>query len=180
MISAVAAHPRSRGEHCQHAVDCPRLGGSSPLARGTHNHICRWCSQGRLIPARAGNTTTCGAFQVAYTAHPRSRGEHPSNRMLTTAPAGSSPLARGTRVFSPWTRTRPRLIPARAGNTCSGRYRRRSASAHPRSRGEHVFGSIPQAVSFGSSPLARGTLTTLQPKPTTARLIPARAGNTFD
>ena len=50
------AHPRSRGEHLQHARKLTEETGSSPLARGTlvplHNNI----NSARLIPARAGNT----------------------------------------------------------------------------------------------------------------------------
>ena len=53
---APAAHPRSRGEHAHCAITAGRRHGSSPLARGTRNEISKRVKNGRLIPARAGNT----------------------------------------------------------------------------------------------------------------------------
>ena len=49
-------HPRWRGEHNPPRRSPPRAGGSSPLARGTLEHLP--CSDGdlRFIPAGAGNT----------------------------------------------------------------------------------------------------------------------------
>ena len=112
----------------------------------------------RLIPARAGNTS----FALS----------------LSSAAAGSSPLARGTRA---WCRRRcrvVRLIPARAGNTWAGLTSCADHAAHPRSRGEHVASLVLGISTLGSSPLARGTpplrLLLFRPR----RLIPARAGNT--
>ena len=53
-----AAHPRSRGEHDESEAWIRSAVGSSPLARGTRYHLsCRDQSR-RLIPARAGNTTS--------------------------------------------------------------------------------------------------------------------------
>ena len=152
-----AAHPRSRGEHVQSVIKSVRQRGSSPLARGTLRIIKVKANANRLIPARAGNTQSPSPSAAEPTAHPRSRGEHEKARTATAEVTGSSPLARGTRVFanplgflerliparagntaviflmiSP-----PRLIPARAGNTPSYRVNRLSPSAHPRSRGEH-------------------------------------------
>ena len=52
-----SVHPRSRGEHCRHLLHISRLGGSSPLARGTRPFSsCNVCPR-RFIPARAGNTS---------------------------------------------------------------------------------------------------------------------------
>ena len=90
-------------------------------------------------------------------AHPRSRGEH----LLKSAQAkifrGSSPLARGTRPDRVERATARRLIPARAGNIRKKRIMTFSASAHPRSRGEHSFANLRAPFTVGSSPLARGT-----------------------
>ena len=75
-ILAASAHPRSRGEHEVAGPAVVAGCGSSPLARGTLclNHSPVLC--GRLIPARAGNTTTSATTSTAAAAHPRSRGEH--------------------------------------------------------------------------------------------------------
>ena len=51
-------------------------------------------------------------------------------------------------------------------------------SAHPRSRGEHVKAPKAFVKITGSSPLARGTLLCGVRRHASARLIPARAGNT--
>ena len=54
----------------------------------------------RLIPARAGNTSLALEWNLADAAHPRSRGEHPSQPSLLFALYGSSPLARGTHLLT--------------------------------------------------------------------------------
>ena len=71
-----------------------------------------------------------------------------------------------------------RLIPARAGNTMHNALTREKATAHPRSRGEHVDRAVSHRVFPGSSPLARGTRGTAGVLRRRLRLIPARAGNT--
>ena len=173
-----AAHPRSRGEHFGVPNQSRLCRGSSPLARGTPHLHCAYRYSIRLIPARAGNTTH-GTFLVAKkSAHPRSRGEHKCAQKSGGIRCGSSPLARGTRLFLFFESSRIRLIPARAGNTLVRGARQFHASAHPRSRGEHA-GEINHALAFtGSSPLARGTLSTRARRIKVVRLIPARAGNT--
>ena len=90
--------------------------GSSPLARGTLVLVLDISTPLRLIPARAGNMENVYVVETKDAAHPRSRGEHPCRAVTTTAPGGSSPLARGT--FSTLGRgaSARRLIPARAGN----------------------------------------------------------------
>ena len=132
----------------------------------------------RLIPARAGNTFLISFLLVWDSAHPRSRGEHPNHQRDKQLSLGSSPLARGTRNSSARHRHRDRLIPARAGNTHSWRAQRLCLAAHPRSRGEHGgFEAVASCV-IGSSPLARGTPKDAIDAISSARLIPARAGNT--
>ena len=115
------AHPRSRGEHAPWTAKSLSGRGSSPLARGTPGTTRHQAVVVRLIPARAGNTfksTSCAHLPAA---HPRSRGEHPrvSGRMIERS--GSSPLARGTLHAGDSLAVGGRLIPARAGNTHTGR-----------------------------------------------------------
>ena len=111
------AHPRSRGEHSRSASKKCCRSGSSPLARGT-----RWlfgfstCWKG-LIPARAGNTPKSQQTGKLARAHPRSRGEHAGGWVVGRLAAGSSPLARGTRLLASASCCACGLIPARAGNT---------------------------------------------------------------
>ena len=132
----------------------------------------------RLIPARAGNTLVQMRARPHAPAHPRSRGEHTFTLDGAGGNRGSSPLARGTQSGTVRAAAGRRLIPARAGNTCSRGPTPRLCRAHPRSRGEH--GSLRSAFSAfsGSSPLARGTLVKEVRDDGTFGLIPARSGNT--
>ena len=155
-----------------------RVSGSSPLARGTRRLLACCIARHRLIPARAGNTRTPATTSPGITAHPRSRGEHATELARLNGKRGSSPLARGTlsrrlrALLTLW------LIPARAGNTFMRRHTLVPPAAHPRSRGEHVFGARTWCARRGSSPLARGTHTHSLRGNRECRLIPARAGNT--
>ena len=176
--SITSAHPRSRGEHPRKRGRSPSYFGSSPLARGTPAAVSLHTRYRRLIPARAGNTSTESPPLLAQSAHPRSRGEHGAPSFSRRSPGGSSPLARGTRVSKNNSSGAPRLIPARAGNTFSGILRREAFEAHPRSRGEHSVQKALAPRGFGSSPLARGTPRCCPPGVKAFRLIPARAGNT--
>ena len=173
-----AAHPRSRGEHMDRHDKLSTLYGSSPLARGTRVCISTHAECCRLIPARAGNTCRQDYGGGAGSAHPRSRGEHTRPALAPDVYFGSSPLARGTRRRRHEGYWRFRLIPARAGNTQTGRVRQAADPAHPRSRGEHVPSEKSGMCRGGSSPLARGTQCDVGHAGVSGRLIPARAGNT--
>jgi len=173
------AHPRSRGEHADLEDSEDDTVGSSPLARGAlwRDHTCRYAV--RLIPARAGSTCRVGCGSRAWSAHPRSRGEHqPSGRSSRTM-VGSSPLARGAPPRRRRSRWAGRLIPARAGSTRSSIAGSACPSAHPRSRGEHTSRGAGQKSPSGSSPLARGALSEGLHVERGERLIPTRAGSTY-
>ena len=133
----------------------------------------------RLIPARAGNTIGFSLSHGVTSAHPRSRGEHTKSPSTTSYRRGSSPLARGTRLYSGFHRLARRLIPARAGNTVKRDATIDLSTAHPRSRGEHPNVCQVPKSELGSSPLARGTLHYQTSSSAMCRLIPARAGNTY-
>ena len=155
---SASVHPRSRGEHGGLSLVASSETGSSPLARGT----------------RGGSP----AHRPRHSVHPRSRGEHSIPRCLAAPANGSSPLARGTLPRgSPFLRLE-RFIPARAGNTTTVLSAARAPPVHPRSRGEHPVPIQRYDVVGGSSPLARGTLSSRQAGTTCPRFIPARAGNT--
>ena len=106
------------------------------------------------------------------------RGEHaaiPSTVMLSY---GSSPHARGARVFPVFWRLTTRIIPACAGSTKGPSSIARTRPDHPRMRGEHAKDSGALWSDQGSSPHARGApsspLWPLSPR----RIIPACAGST--
>ena len=172
------AHLRSRGEHWTPFFADQISFGSSPLARGTRCRRGSWCGAWRLIPARAGNTMADRATGRHDPAHPRSHGEHVATGRAAVSVPGSSPLARGTHTVVVAEVGGVGLIPARAGNTTPVSVGACRRTAHPRSRGEHDLYFRPLNGFFGSSPLTRGTRFTAQEKSSTARLIPARAGNT--
>ena len=156
--STSTVHPRSRGEHPPKMSGNQQGSGSSPLARGTRAHPGRERPLRRFIPARAGNTTRAISVSDRSSVHPRSRGEHPYAAEVFSAHAGSSPLARGTRVRLERCPCSTRFIPARAGNTPGAAGSAAPRPVHPRSRGEH----IPKVWRNASA----------------SWFIPARAGNT--
>ncbi len=130
-----------------------------PRWRGEHPHNLRqWDTEGRVIPAGAGNTLTKG--------------------YSNSSARGSSPLARGTRPGADRGDDVRRFIPAGAGNTSwvfrLGRYN----PVHPRWRGEHDSYLEIVAPGAGSSPLARGTRSAVPDRRRAGRFIPAGAGNT--
>ncbi len=131
-----------------------------------------------FIPARAGNTSQMFMFSFGPAVYPRSRGEHRVNWKSPPAPAGLSPLARGTLYRDNLRQDQSRFIPARAGNTSSPSARPLRMAVYPRSRGEHKppFHFPPSKI--GLSPLARGTRALRLASIPGRRFIPARAGNT--
>ena len=152
-----SVHPRSRGEHQYIKSQAAQDIGSSPLARGTHARPPRQQEVLRFIPARAGNTSVSPSSFSKPAVHPRSRGEHSRSNVSKRSNAGSSPLARGTRLVRRPHRRVLRFIPARAGNTQRRGRPRDPPTVHPRSRGEHPKASTIPTSTTGSSPLARGT-----------------------
>ncbi len=91
---------------------------------------------------------------------------------------GLSPLARGTPYSGITSTLRLRFIPAGAGNTRPFLNNSMIGSVYPRWRGEHRHGRRNTAVSYGLSPLARGTLCHPCIAARMPRFIPAGAGNT--
>ena len=154
-----ADHPRLRGEHRETATE---------LRTGR-----------RIIPACAGNTRRASRSAARSPDHPRLRGEHTALSGSTAANLGSSPLARGTLPTLTGCFRSGRIIPACAGNTAVAPGPGRASRDHPRLRGEHVLLHSRGRAGAGSSPLARGTLSSSRSLRRLARIIPACAGNTF-
>ena len=155
-----------------------RVPGSSPLTRGAHENTALLALAAGLIPAHAGSTDSGSIRTLVDWAHPRSRGEHTSARLLPLPPAGSSPLTRGALVADGIEGLVGGLIPAHAGSTMSRSSGIARRPAHPRSRGEHLLVGTQAYDLLGSSPLTRGAL--LMPRRIwrLMGLIPAHAGST--
>ena len=171
-------HPRSRGVYFLGASRYHWINGSSPLARGLLGLGLARVLCCRIIPARAGFTSTNWVEGTLSLDHPRSRGVYRLHWAGRVGAGGSSPLARGLHYFVVRRGATARIIPARAGFTCPGTPRPRSNRDHPRSRGVYSASTEENLDSLGSSPLARG----LPLYPTVVLLvvgiIPARAGFT--
>ena len=132
----------------------------------------------RIIPARAGFTSTWSTHSAGNPDHPRSRGVYTASSSCARWCWGSSPLARGLRTIVPVKVGGRGIIPARAGFTAAPVPARRAARDHPRSRG--VYG-VKEVVTFdrdGSSPLARGLPVPGRVEGRGYGIIPARAGFT--
>ena len=171
-------HPRSRGVYgVRHR---PKLTdrGSSPLARGLPPRS-RFRGRGRgIIPARAGFTQSGDVGIIHAVDHPRSRGVYHGHRLENPRRQGSSPLARGLRRGDYQAAIAGRIIPARAGFTRHGNRRRWRGPDHPRSRGVYVNYEAGNALTQGSSPLARGLPMNVNSGEEKHGIIPARAGFT--
>ena len=151
-------HPRSRGVY-----------GWSHSRRG---------SNPRIIPARAGFTYKPSQLRYIDADHPRSRGVYDEAIPDSYDGCGSSPLARGLRVWKIGPKNSEGIIPARAGFTIACRVRHPARPDHPRSRGVYNWDPAPVVCENGSSPLARG-LPRMAPRCfETSGIIPARAGFT--
>ena len=152
--------------------------GSSPLARGLPEVNVVVSESHRIIPARAGFTTSMSALLVCGADHPRSRGVYVALVPPTIMRPGSSPLARGLRRRPTPASRALRIIPARAGFTQRELQRLGNHPDHPRSRGVYFSLRRPSSRRMGSSPLARGLLQPVVVIQTLGGIIPARAGFT--
>ena len=176
--SRASDHPRSRGVYAPYMVVCFSRHGSSPLARGLPLQARRGPVQGGIIPARAGFTPSASRPHSGGPDHPRSRGVYSLPRFSCDTRSGSSPLARGLLKLILKLDRDVRIIPARAGFTCSSVNPGRRASDHPRSRGVYLLVGQPRQAGLGSSPLARGLRNHCGMAEFRNRIIPARAGFT--
>ncbi|VVL58525.1 Domain of uncharacterised function (DUF2825) [Klebsiella variicola] len=94
--SAFTVYLRWRGEHGWEVQGTKRIGGLSPLARGTLMGWHVFILINRFIPASAGNTVAVRLAEMKHTVYPRWRGEHVDQIGDLPVRTGLSPLARGT------------------------------------------------------------------------------------
>ena len=192
-------HPRSCGANDAALAVIGCVGGSSPLVRGQRSSRISPACVRRIIPARAGPTSSERHAPSTMTDHPRScganavglisapfrggssplvRGQPPAG-LSAISPRGSSPLVRGQRWRHQYRSVHERIIPARAGPTSWLRWSRRVKPDHPRSCGANAHGLAPFVSRSGSSPLVRGQRSGMRLNRLTRRIIPARAGPTY-
>ena len=153
--------------------------GSSPRVRGTRSPTKRAESIFGIIPARAGNTRSPSTVTPSLRDHPRACGEHKGVSKKNGREWGSSPRVRGTPIASLRIAPRPRIIPARAGNTVRVQIVEGLVGDHPRACGEHRRRHCRTGRTAGSSPRVRGTLLGALHGDRIRGIIPARAGNTM-
>ena len=177
-LTALEAHPRSRGENAGRSVRPHTVSGSSPLTRGKPRKGCARRARRRLIPAHAGKTFDAMVAMEEGEAHPRSRGENEALAASDATDKGSSPLTRGKRRGTNRVLPEHRLIPAHAGKTAIPQGHGRARQAHPRSRGENFASMVIVPSWFGSSPLTRGKPRVGNNRRDVDGLIPAHAGKT--
>ena len=118
------------------------------------------------------------ASSARHGAHPRAGGENFGKPKLNRLPTGSSPRGRGKRHGPVAVDRELRLIPARAGKTCSRANSASALAAHPRAGGENPRIAPITRMMPGSSPRGRGKLLGTAWSVYQVRLIPARAGKT--
>ena len=115
-------HPRMCGEHLGKQLKAVSHAGSSPHVRGTLGRQCANTHPMGIIPACAGNTSRRSkAYRMVWD-HPRMCGEHYAYDSADITGMGSSPHVRGTPLMQRLRDEVGGIIPACAGNTCSGRW----------------------------------------------------------
>ena len=154
-----------------------RIGGSSPLTRGTPIELNKPITVVRFIPAYAGNSSRKSSNESIMPVHPRLRGELALRINLPVVNNGSSPLTRGTHSPEHLPPFGSRFIPAYAGNSIARIFLLTAESVHPRLRGELTSTIFCHFFWSGSSPLTRGTRSRKSSNESTIRFIPAYAGN---
>ena len=171
-------HPRACGANQQGSREPRRFDGSSPRVRGKLAREGGQCGERRIIPARAGQTLPLCSHSSRPPDHPRACGANVIHSCGCTPVAGSSPRVRGKPGADGQGRGRPRIIPARAGQTYAASLAVSLRSDHPRACGANAVWRSIFMGKFGSSPRVRGKLRCLHYRCPPVRIIPARAGQT--
>ncbi len=176
----MVVYSRWCGELISDIQHCGAKRGLSPLARGTRHMPDHMCSNGRFIPAGAGNSRCMTGKPQTGAVYPRWRGELAALFSLKTIKLGLSPLARGTLISLAIINRLTRFIPAGAGNSRARGDSGRACTVYPRWRGE-LAGMLRSVFDkLGLSPLARGTQGRGDATGSQCRFIPAGAGNSLN
>ena len=171
-------HPRACGANTAHEVKTCRKHGSSPRVRGKLILLALPPRPIRIIPARAGQTISLSGTLRRRADHPRACGANQRRAFFRRFQHGSSPRVRGKLRDCAWFSAEPRIIPARAGQTCRGVACICIEPDHPRACGANVSAMDLLRFALGSSPRVRGKRSWRRSTPIAPRIIPARAGQT--
>ena len=110
-------HPRACGANNKRGDEPGGEYGSSPRVRGKRPRARDRVDRRRIIPARAGQTSTAFAPAFASSDHPRACGANGTVAVSMPHCQGSSPRVRGKRWWILQDADNLRIIPARAGQT---------------------------------------------------------------
>ena len=171
-------HPRACGANYFWVRHHMSPGGSSPRVRGKHGVREGLERAGRIIPARAGQTSAWRACRPGPSDHPRACGANWAVAADEVRLAGSSPRVRGKHGRQPGGRGPVRIIPARAGQTRCTSPLVMDWTDHPRACGANFTSLRRSSICFGSSPRVRGKHGRQPRGGGAVRIIPARAGQT--
>ena len=130
--------------------------GTSPHTRGKQQQEFIDACDARNIPAYAGKTRRCRRFYPKAEEHPRIRGENPVAGRFFYPTEGTSPHTRGKQCNTLPNTPNSRNIPAYAGKTITHLRGDRTASEHPRIRGENHQQAYTDLTRAGTSPHTRG------------------------
>ena len=173
-----ADHPRECGANYLAVLGGTWRYGSSPRVRGKHALDPDYRLRMRIIPASAGQTSTCLICASAAADHPRECGANAWLRSCPAACSGSSPRVRGKPFLEGHRRGLGRIIPASAGQTtphCDGIA---TSTDHPRECGANEYVTPAMKAEDGSSPRVRGKRHARGNAGLATRIIPASAGQT--
>ena len=171
-------HPRACGANPASTPAMLTVSGSSPRVRGKPSGPAGQVSEGRIIPARAGQTRRIRRCASRLPDHPRACGANPVGFRTSVAGFGSSPRVRGKPQGDKQPFVTSRIIPARAGQTRPVSLVGLPAPDHPRACGANHGSHAAPPITYGSSPRVRGKRYTTLAAVAFPRIIPARAGQT--
>ena len=171
-------HPRACGANRGRGVFASCASGSSPRVRGKRRGAGHRYDVARIIPARAGQTAPNPIGRGHGSDHPRACGANFLDRWTTFFLFGSSPRVRGKPIARLPAAGRPRIIPARAGQTGVTGVPPVTVPDHPRACGANLGDETQITDTTGSSPRVRGKRRHARSGTIERRIIPARAGQT--
>ena len=171
-------HPRVCGENFSYRNILSVPNGSPPRVRGKHAGTYHRQSPQGITPACAGKTILSRPSKRPSEDHPRVCGENFLNFLPIKFFTGSPPRVRGKRRDKACADLRPRITPACAGKTVSGKPRSAQREDHPRVCGENLSISSCSFRVLGSPPRVRGKRVSLSACTVQDRITPACAGKT--
>ena len=171
-------YPRVGGGNGQSSRPPCRRTGLSPRGRGKPMIILPPPSPVRSIPAWAGETRHPSVFASVTTVYPRVGGGNASRSARCSSSFGLSPRGRGKLHAFGASDSRPRSIPAWAGETYANTLPRPTHRVYPRVGGGNEIRIQRHACICGLSPRGRGKRRTTRSCMRPPRSIPAWAGET--